>query len=159
MLLRVLRRVLAPVRETSPPHARLVPAVELVARFRAARGGPPLALALTRAQVEAARTLVQDERGWQRLQDLVARAGDPWNADDWPDGFDPLLLCAALCDDVAFECVRCPVGQRQDGRSCAHPQSLFGALLPMLLHGDRNAVVDRLRVIDDLLATLTSAGR
>jgi len=159
MLLRVIRRVLAPAQATAPAAGRLVPATELVARFRAARGGPTLALSLTRAQVEAARALVHDEHGWQRLQDLVARAGDPWNADDWPDGFDPLLLCAALCDDVAFECVRCPVGQRQDGRSCAHPQSLFGSLLPLLMRGERAAVADHLRAIDDLLDVLTSPRR
>jgi hypothetical protein len=158
MLLRVIRSVLAPTRAPAPTAARLVPAVELVARFRAARG-PAFALALTRAQVDAALALVNDERGWQRLQELVARAGDPWNADDWPDGFDPLLLCAALCDDVAFECVRCPVGQRQDGRSCAHPQSLFGSLLPLLMRGERAAVADRLRAIDDVLDVLASPRR
>jgi hypothetical protein len=151
MLVGWLRRALAGSEQDAPAVGKLVPATEVVARFRRDGGGPALALSRTRAQVAALRALVQDERGWARVRELVARAGDPWNADDWPDGFDPLLLCAALCDDVAFECARCPVGQRQDARSCAHPQTLFGSVLTMIARGDRAALLDHLRTIDEAL--------
>ena len=153
MLVRLLRRALATSHASTrlAARGRLVPATELVARFRGAQGGRTFALALTGEQVAALRALVQDEHGWLRLRELVARAGDPWNADDWPDGFDPLVVCAALCDHVAFECARCPVGERQSGRSCAHPQTLFGSVLPMILRGDRTALLEHLQTIDAVL--------
>ncbi|MBC8073590.1 MAG: hypothetical protein IAG13_35035, partial [Deltaproteobacteria bacterium] len=106
---------------------------------------------LALAQVAALRELIEHQGGWARLQELVARAGDPWNADDWPDGFDALMLCAPLCDEVAFECVRCAVGQRQGGMSCAHPRSLFGRVLPLIMHGDRAALREHLHTIEAVL--------
>lgn len=142
------------LRRPSPPA--LVPAAELLPRFRAAGRGRAAAIALTHAQLDGLAHVVADDDGWTRLRAMVLRAGDPWNADDWPDGFDPLLLCAALCDDVAFECVRCPVGERQGGSSCAHPGSLFGAVLPWIVAGDRS----RLRAhLDDVRAVLDGRAR
>lgn len=150
----MLRQLIRRLGGTTPGPAaqpRLFPAVEVVRRFRAAAGGKGSALALTRGQLHALRELVATDAGWSRVCELVARAGDPWNADDWPEGFDPLMLCAALCDDVAFECVRCPVGQRQQGSSCAHPQSLFGYVLTLVARGDRSRLLVHLDDIDAVL--------
>ena len=139
-----------------------MPAAELLPRFRAAvrsRGAADrraAAIALTHAQLDGLAHLVADDDGWSRLRALVRRAGDPWNADDWPDGFDPLLLCAALCDDVAFECARCPVGERQGGSSCAHPRSLFGFVLALITAGDRSRLGAHL---DDVRAVLDGRAR
>ena len=41
---------------------------------------------------------------------------------------------------------------RQGGQSCAHPQSLFGAVLPIVMKGDRDALLEHLRTIDAVLA-------
>jgi hypothetical protein len=151
MLLRWIRTAIAGSSPAAIASGALIPARELVARFRGEGGGAARASALTEAQVRAMLAQVLDEPGWARLGELVARAGDPWNADDWPDGFDPLMLCAPLCDHVAFECVRCAVGQRQGGMSCAHPRSLFGRLLPLVMHGDRSRVLEHLHTIAAVL--------
>lgn len=156
MLRRLLQRIgAAPLALRAAPPM-LVPAAELLPRFREGGGGSAAAIALTRGQVDALDHLVEDDAGWARLCDLVARAGDPWNADDWPLGFDPLMLCAALCDDVAFECVRCPVGERQDGWSCAHPRSLFGFVLTLVAAGERSRLR---RHLEDVRAVLGGHAR
>lgn len=136
MLRRLLQRF-GPAPASLPPAPRLVPARVLLPQFRERGRGREAAIALTRGQLDALEHVVDDDEGWTRLCEIVRRAGDPWNADDWPDGFDPLMLCAALCDDVAFECVRCPVGERQAGSSCAHPSSLFGFVLGLITKGER----------------------
>jgi hypothetical protein len=146
-----LRRALTGAQPRAIAAAQLVPARELVARFRSGGATRANAIASTLAQVTALRELVDDPRGWARVRELVARAGDPWNSDDWPDGFDPLLLCATLCDLVAFECVRCAVGERQGGMSCAHPTSLFGRVLPLVMHGDRERLREHLGTIESVL--------
>ncbi len=156
MLRRLLQRIgSAPLALRAAPPT-LVPAAELLPRFREGGRGASAAIELTRGQLDALDHLVADDAGWTRLVELVARAGDPWNADDWPLGFDPLMLCAALCDDVAFECVRCPVGERQGGWSCAHPRSLFGFVLAVVAAGDR----PRLRHhLEDVRAVLDGRAR
>ncbi len=158
MLAQLLSRLGGSARPANSPAPgpRLVPAAVLVPQFRARGGGPATARIVTAAQLDGLQALVATDQGWARLCELVARAGDPWNSDDWPDGFDPLMLCAALCDDVAFECVRCPVGQRQGGSSCAHPQSLFGYVLTLVARGDRPQLVVHL---EDIRAVLSGTAR
>lgn len=152
-----LRRRSAGGRDES---VRLRSAAEVVAAFRADGGDGQAALRWSLRQIEGLRREVEDAGRWRRLLALVAKTGDVWNAEDWPYGFDALVCCAPLCARVSFECGRCPVGQRQGARSCAHPQSLFGRIGELVRAGDRDALLAHLhdveRVIRDELAALTS---
>ncbi|MCH9680704.1 MAG: hypothetical protein K0V04_04650 [Deltaproteobacteria bacterium] len=82
---------------------------------------------------------------------MARQAGDPWNADDWPLGFDALVCAAPLCADVSFECARCPVGQQQQGQSCAHPESAFGRIGVLVRQGRRDAVLQQITRIEEIL--------
>ncbi len=88
---------------------------------------------------------------------MARQAGDPWNADDWPLGFDALVCAAPLCADVSFECARCPVGQRQGGSSCAHPTSAFGSIGVRVREGNRDAVREQVAAIEAMLNDALSA--
>ncbi len=94
---------------------------------------------------------MDNDASWARLQEIVRRARDPWNADDWPLGFDALLCCVPLCTDVDYECARCPVGRTQDGMSCAHPESAFGAIWGLVERGDRDGLRARIERLERLL--------
>ena len=136
---------------------RLRGSVDVVERWRADGGGPEAALRWSLRQVEGLRREVDDPKRWARLVQLVARTGDPWNAEDWPYGFDPLVLCAPLCADVSFECARCPVGKRQDARACAHPHTLFGLVGEHVRTGDRDRLRAHLAHLEEVLRELGGA--
>ena len=102
----------------------------------------------SRQQLAGLRRELDEDDRWERLVRLARQAGDPWNADDWPLGFDALVVPIPLCTHLSFECARCPVGQRQDGRSCAHPDSAFGRVGELVRRGDRDGLrawLDELR--------------
>ncbi|MBL4684120.1 MAG: hypothetical protein JKY37_05995 [Nannocystaceae bacterium] len=151
MLRRLLKRLTVDVatrgESSGASTAKLLSGEVVVERWRSRGETKEAALALTVAQVRALEGLVRDDPGWTRLQTLVGRAGDPWNAFDWPAGFDPLILCAPLCQRVAFECRQCPVGQVQ-GRSCSDPVTDIGSILGLIGRAERAALLvhlDRLR--------------
>jgi hypothetical protein len=133
------------------PRARLRPGVEVIERYRAEGADPAAALRGARQQLEGLRHELDDDDGWARLVRLARQAGDPWNAYDWPLGFDALICAASLCAHVSFECTRCPVGRRQDGRSCAHPESAFGRIGGLVREGRREALREHLDALERLL--------
>jgi len=139
----VLRRLIKGLRQAQPEASRepkLLSGEAVVEQWRAEGGTASGALALTLTQLDGLAAHVRRDSGWARLQTLVARAGDPWNAFDWPSGFDPLIVCAPLCQRVAFECTRCPVGQAQ-GRSCSDPVTDIGTILGMIGRAEREALL------------------
>lgn len=135
-------------RARGEPGPRLRSAEEALARYR--DQGADLAAALdgSRQQLAGLRRELDEDDRWERLVRLARQAGDPWNADDWPLGFDALVVPIPLCTHLSFECARCPVGQRQDGRSCAHLDSAFGRVGELVRRGDRDGLrawLDELR--------------
>jgi hypothetical protein len=140
--------------QLTPEPRRLLAARRVIGRWRADGGDGRSALRWTLRQVEGLRTEVDDPARWKRLSELVARTGDPWNADDWPDGFDALLCCVPLCHHVDYECKRCPVGKQQASMSCAHPTSAFGRLGELVRAGDRDSVRQHLDHLESLLREL-----
>ncbi len=148
-----LRRRAEPRTEVAP---RLLPAPEAVERYRRDGADPAAAVEGARRQLAGLRREVDDDARWDRLILLARQIGDPWNADDWPLGFDALLCAIPLCTDVSFECGRCPVGLRQDGRSCAHPTSAFGIIGDLVRRGDRPGLREHL---DRLVAMLEQIDR
>lgn len=122
-------------RERGP---RLLPAERIIERWREGGGTREGALAASREQVLGLQRVVRSNEAWPALVRLMQRTGgDSWLAGDWPEGFEPLLLCAPLCKLVDFECSRCHVGQKQDGRSCVNPDSAFGRVGELLKASDR----------------------
>ena len=111
----------------------------------------------TLRQLDGLRREVEDEVRWQRLVLLVAKTGDVWNAEDWPYGFDPLVVCAPLCAHVRFECERCPVGRLQHAMSCAHPQTMFGRIGEHVRRGERELLLAQLKSIESALACESAA--
>lgn len=120
--------------------ARLRCAADIRSAFEIDGADEPAAIRWTLRQIAGLSFEVEDDARWQRLCELVHRAADPWNADDWPMGFDPLLVCSPLCTLVSFECTRCPVGKRQAGMSCAHPTSAFGRIWHLIHARDRDGL-------------------
>ena len=154
LLRRLLRRASAPSPQDGRP--RLRSGEDVVAHYRKRGATAAAATELALEQVRALRALVRDEPGWERLTTLVARAGDPWNADDWPLGFDALICCASLCTHVDYECRRCPIGQTQEARSCAHPGTAFGTITALLSRGDRPGLEAHLQRLEATLCDLVS---
>lgn len=130
---------------------RLLPAGDAIDRYRAAGATEATAVTGARQQLAGLRRELDDDARWDRLVRLSRRAGDPWNADDWPLGFDGLLCAITLCTHVSFECARCPVGRRQDGRSCAHPSTAFGRIDDLVRRGDRAGVREHLDALEVML--------
>ncbi|MCA9671542.1 MAG: hypothetical protein KC503_38355 [Myxococcales bacterium] len=133
--------------------AALLPRASILRCLEQAGGEAQAARALAAAQVAALRAIVDDDDAWQRLSAVVrrGRALDSWLAYDWPHGFEELLLCAPLCELVSFECARCTIGARQQGHSCAHPDSVFGRLAPLLAEADRQAVRAHISEVERML--------
>lgn len=134
------------------PLVRLLPASEIKARLQCDGITDATARKWTLHQLAGLRREVDGDASWLRLCELVRRAADPWNADDWPLGFDALLCCVPLCTLVSFECKRCCVGQQQGGMSCAHPQSAFGTIWGRIHDRDRDGLRDHLARLERLLA-------
>lgn len=150
-----LRPALAP-RPAAVPGPRLRPAGESVERYRQHGATQGAALAEVREQLAGLRRELDDDARWARLVLLARQIGDPWNADDWPLGFDALLCAIPLCTHVSFECARCPVGRQQECRSCAHPSTAIGRIGDRVRRGDR----DGLRaLLDELEARLEAIQR
>jgi hypothetical protein len=153
LLNRLLRR---PAPDPASQGPRLRPAGEAVERYRQRGTDERAALEEVRQQLAGLRREVDDGERWDRLVRLARQAGDPWNADDWPLGFDALLCAIPLCTHVSFECARCPVGRQQEGRSCAHPGTAFGRIGELVRRGDRPGLCEHL---DELEARLESVRR
>lgn len=147
-LLRWLRREPSAAPDS---RVRLRPSTEVIERYRAEGADAAAALRGAKQQLEGLRREVDDDERWARLVHLSRQAGDPWNAYDWPLGFDGLVCGASLCTDVSFECSRCPVGQRQSNRSCAHPDSAFGRIDGLVREGQRQRLREHLDALDALL--------
>jgi hypothetical protein len=154
-LLHRLRRSLRP---PSPADSRpqLLPAADAIARYRHHGADEAAALEAAQYQLAGLRRELDDDDRWHRLVRLARQIGDPWNADDWPLGFDALLCVIPLCTHVSFECARCPVGRQQDGRSCAHPSTAIGRIGDLVRRGDRPALREH---VDQLQARLTAIAR
>lgn len=158
MLRRVslLQRLLGRPQRTVRPGdavARLRPAGEAIEEYRQRGADEGAAIEGVRQQLAGLRRELDDDARWDRLVLLARQIGDPWNADDWPLGFDALLCAIPLCTHVSFECARCPVGQQQEGRSCAHPSTAVGRIGELVRRGDRAGLR---RHLDELEARLTS---
>jgi hypothetical protein len=119
------------------PPSRLRPATEAIDRYRLAGASEAAALEGVRQQLAGLRRELDDDARWARLVRLARQAGDPWNADDWPLGFDALVCAIPLCTHVSFECARCPVGRQQQERSCAHPSTPLGRIGDLVRRADR----------------------
>jgi hypothetical protein len=132
---------------------QLLSFVQVVDAWRGDGADPAAARAWTRHQVAACRALLSSDVGWQRLQAAFqcGRGLDSWLATDWPSGFDELLLCAPLCQLVAFECARCTIGARQGSLSCAHPNTVFGRIGALLASGDRQGLINHLEQVEVML--------
>jgi hypothetical protein len=108
---------------------------------------------LTLQQVEALEEIIKDDNSWNFLL-KAAEAGrneDAWLAQDWPDGFDELLLCVPLCKLVDWECQKCIVGKRQNNYSCANDDSLFGWVGELVKNQDRAALKNHISSIKKIL--------
>ncbi len=123
-----------------PVDPRLLPARRVRQRFRERGGDSRAALRGALEQLAGLRVELEDDARWARLVRMVHETGDVWNAEDWPRGFDPLVCAASLCEHVAFECARCPIGRRQGERSCAHPQTAYGRVGELVREGERAAL-------------------
>jgi len=150
-LLDRLRQRLGQATGPTVPLSRLRPADEAIAQYHQRGASEAAALEVARQQLVGLRREVDDDARWDRLVRLARQAGDPWNADDWPLGFDALLCVIPLCTHVSFECARCPVGRQQDGRSCAHPSTAIGRIGELVRRGDRPGLRTH---IDELEAQL-----
>lgn len=155
LLTRLIRRT-GPPSSPAPSPSRLLPAGEAIERYRRAGGDEAAALEGMRQQLAGLRRELDDDARWERLVLMARQIGDPWNADDWPLGFDALLCAIPLCTHVAFECARCPVGRQQEGRSCAHPATAVGRIGDLVRRGDRPALREHL---DELEVRLERAER
>lgn len=147
--------------KSAPSRApdRLRPAPEAIERWRAHGADRAAALREVQCQLAGLRREVDDDARWSHLVRMARQAGDPWNADDWPLGFDALVCAIPLCTHVSFECARCPVGLRQQGRSCAHPQSAFGHLGHLVRVGDREAIRQHLAQLSSMLGESSGGPR
>ncbi|MEM7156863.1 MAG: hypothetical protein AAF799_28695 [Myxococcota bacterium] len=130
---------------------RLRSAEDCVQRYRSAGADDKAAIEGARRQIAGLRHEIADDARWARLVTMARQIGDPWNADDWPSGFDGLLCAITLCTHVSFECARCPVGRRQDGRSCAHPNTAFGRIGDLVRRDDRSGLRSQLDSIEAIL--------
>lgn len=153
LLTRLLRRPSPPPSPARSP-VRLLPTGEAIERYRQQGGDEAAALAGTRQQLAGLRRELDDDERWERLVLMARQIGDPWNADDWPLGFDALLCVIPLCTHVAFECARCPVGLQQEGRSCAHPTTAIGRIGHLVRLGDRPALREHLDPLEARLGSL-----
>jgi hypothetical protein len=134
-----------------------LPAESIVARWQERGGSQVTALAFALQQVRGLSALVAADSTWEHLTRLVARTGgDSWLARDWPDGFEPLMLCAPLCKFVDFECARCRVGRSQAGRSCVNPDSAFGRVGVLLAEGNRGSLSAYLTQLEAKLVDLAA---
>lgn len=132
-------------------RVRLRSSTEVIERYREEGADAAAALRGAGLQLEGLRHELDDDDRWARLVHLSRQAGDPWNAYDWPLGFDGLVCAASLCADVSFECARCPVGRRQGERSCAHPDTAFGRIDMLVREGRREALREHLDALERLL--------
>lgn len=159
LLQRLRLRPAPPPRPAAPAGPRLRPADEAVERYRQHGATEAAALAEVRQQLEGLRREMDDDARWDRLVLLARQIGDPWNADDWPLGFDALLCAIPLCTHLAFECARCPVGRQQEGRSCAHPSTTIGQIGDRVRRGDRDGLRELLDGLEARLEAIQRAPR
>lgn len=156
LLHRLLQR-----RAAAPPAAdavaRLRPAGEAIAQYRQRGADEAAALDGFGEQLAGLRRELDDDARWDRLVLMARQIGDPWNADDWPLGFDALLCAIALCTHVSFECGRCPVGRQQEGRSCAHPSTAVGRIGELVRRADRAGLRAHLDALEARLESLRRA--
>lgn len=148
------------LRRRSRPHTaevvRLVAAPQAIARYHEHGSTQGAAIDGALRQLQGLSAEVDDDTRWARLIRLARDIGDPWNADDWPLGFDGLLCAIPLCTHVSFECARCPVGQRQGERSCAHPTTAIGKLGDFVRRGDRAGLRTHIAAITAMLHDIRS---
>lgn len=104
-------------------------------------------------QVEELAEIVNNDKSWLKLLEIFrsGRVEDSWLANDWPNGFDELIVCAPLCKYVDWECGKCFVGNRQNNFSCANDDSLFGYIAVLITLENREMLKDHLLKIRNLL--------
>lgn len=132
--------------------ASLRSAEDAVAQWMAAGGTVRAALDVATAQATALEARVADDSGWERLVSIARRTADPWFATDWPDTFDPLMLVLPLCKTLDWECARCPIGQQQEDRACAHPEVPITRLGTAVSRGERQRTQSELAVLRSMLS-------
>ncbi len=132
--------------------ASLRSAEDAVAQWMAAGGTVRAALDVATAQATALEARVADDSGWERLVSIARRTADPWFATDWPDTFDPLMLVLPLCKTLDWECARCPIGQQQEDRACAHPEVPITRLGTAVSRGERQRTQSELAVLRPMLS-------
>lgn len=111
------------------------------------------AVIITKEQVAALEKIVNDDRSWEKLIEISmrGRVEDAWLAQDWPEGFDELVVCVPLCKLVEWECAKCTIGSRQKNFSCSHDNSLFGYIGTLVSNNDREGLVNHLQKVKLML--------
>lgn len=137
--------------DPSSDSERLRPAGVVRERYREQGATRDAAITEALAQLDGLKHEVESDDRWSRLVRLARQAGDPWNADDWPLGFDALTCAVSLCTHVDYECARCPIGQAQDARSCAHPTTAFGRIGILVKEAEREALLAHIAAVQSLL--------
>lgn len=131
-------------------------AEDAVAQWVANGRSVDAALTVAREQAAALDARLSDDERWKRLVSIARRTADPWFATDWPDTFDPLMLVLPLCKTFDWECARCPVGQQQDERACAHPEVPITRLGTAVSRGERHQAQTELSVLRSMLTHAAS---
>ena len=126
----------------------------IVQKWQAGGSSKEYAKKLTLEQIEALEAIVGNEKDWTKLVEIfrMGRAHDSWLAEEWPAGFDELVICAPLCKYVDWECARCFVGRKQKNFSCANDDSLFGYIAVLLHMENKELMKEHLEKIKILLA-------
>lgn len=126
---------------------------QIIEEWQNAGGTGESARKLTIEQVDRFVKIVKDDKLWLKLLEAFkqGRAHDSWLAEDWPRGFDELVICAPLCKYVEWECAKCYVGTRQKNYSCANDDSLFGYIGALLSLENRELLIRHLQNVENLL--------
>ena len=125
----------------------------IIEKWQAGGSSKEAATELTLEQVEALRDIVNNDKDWNKLLEIFrkGRSHDSWLAEEWPAGFDELVVCAPLCKYIDWECAGCFVGKRQNNFSCANDDSLFGYIAVLLQIENRELLKEHLEKIKNLL--------
>lgn len=108
---------------------------------------------LTISQICALQKIINDDKYWIKLIKIFenGRKLDSWLAQDWPYGFDELVLCVPLCKFVDYDCNKCKVGKRQENNSCSNENTLFGWISVLINENKRSELYEHLEAIKELI--------
>lgn len=136
----------------TPTATELLPASAAVEEWTARGGTLEAALSVASQQIESVSAAISTEREWTRLVAVARRTVDPWFATDWPDTFDSLMLVLPVCRTLDWQCAKCPIGQQQDDRACAHPEVPVTRLGMAISRGEKHRAQTEVTVLRSMLA-------